>query len=76
MEQGAVFQSNRGQVILLPRAVAFPEDVKRVDVVTLGRTKIITPVGESWDGWFDRKDVTPDFMVQREQPADEEREAF
>lgn len=76
MEQGAIFQSNRGQAIILPRAVAFPEDVKRVDVVTLGRTRIITPAGESWDSWFDRKDVTPDFMAQREQPADEEREAF
>ncbi|RAP60402.1 antitoxin [Achromobacter sp. HZ01] len=75
MEQGAVFQSNRSQAIRLPRAVAFPEGVKRVDVVVHGRTRIITPVGESWDGWFDSEGVTPDFMAQREQPADQEREA-
>lgn len=76
MEQAAVFQSNRSQAIRLPKAVALPQDVKRVDVVVLGRTRIITPVGESWDSWFDGEGVTPDFMVQREQPADQEREPF
>lgn len=76
MEQGAVFQSNRSQAIRLPKAVALPEDVKRVDVVALGRTRIITPAGESWDSWFDGGGVTSDFMAQREQPADQEREAF
>lgn len=76
MEQGAVFQSNRSQAIRLPKAVALPEDVKRVDVVVLGRTRVITPAGESWDSWFDGEGVTADFMAQREQPADQEREAF
>ena len=33
MEQGAVFQSNRSQAIRLPKAVALPDDVKRVDIV-------------------------------------------
>ncbi|WP_188390276.1 AbrB/MazE/SpoVT family DNA-binding domain-containing protein, partial [Pseudomonas fluvialis] len=43
MEQGAVFQSNRSQAVRLPKAVALPEDVKRVDVVVVGRARIITP---------------------------------
>ena len=76
MEQGAVFQNNRSQAIRLPKAVALPEDVKRVDVVALGRSRIITPAGESWDSWFEGKGVTSDFMARREQPADQEREAF
>jgi len=76
VEQGAVFQSNRSQAIRLPKAVALPENVKRVDVVVLGRTRILAPVGESWDSWFDAEGVTSDFMAQREQPADQEREAF
>jgi len=76
MEQGAVFQSNRSQAIRLPKAVALPEDVKRVDIVVLGRARLITPIGESWDSWFDSEGVTADFMVQREQPADQEREDF
>lgn len=76
MEQGAIFQSNRSQAIRLPKAVALPEDVKRVDVVAVGRTRIISPAGEAWDSWFDSIGVTADFMAQREQPADQEREAF
>ncbi|HGW5371076.1 antitoxin [Pseudomonas aeruginosa] len=76
MEQGAVFQSNRSQAVRLPKAVALPDDVKRVDVVAVGRTRIITPAGESWDSWFDGEGVTADFMAEREQPADQEREAF
>lgn len=76
MEQGAVFLSNRSQAIRLPKAVALPDDVKRVDVVAIGRTRIITPAGESWDSWFDSEGVTRDFMTDREQPADQERESF
>lgn len=33
MEQGAVFKSNRSQGVRLPKSVALPDDVKRVDVV-------------------------------------------
>lgn len=76
MEQGAVFKSNRSQAIRLPKSVAMPEDVTRVDVVAVGRTRIISPVGESWDSWFEGDDVSPDFMASREQPADQEREGF
>ncbi|WP_412461270.1 type II toxin-antitoxin system VapB family antitoxin [Pseudomonas sp. SC11] len=76
MEQGSVFQSNRSQAVRLPKAVALPDDVKRVDVVVLGRARIITPAGESWDSWFDCEGVTHDFMDEREQPADQERESF
>lgn len=47
MEQGAVFQSNRSQAVRLPKAVALPNDVRRVDVVAIGRTRILTPVGGS-----------------------------
>jgi antitoxin VapB len=76
MEQGSVFQSNRSQAIRLPKAVALPDDVKRVDIVTMGRARIITPAGESWDSWFDSEGVSSDFMVDREQPSEQEREAF
>lgn len=76
MEQGAVFQSNRSQAVRLPKAVALPDDVKRVDVVVVGRARILTPAGESWDSWFDGGDVSSDFMADREQPEDQEREAF
>lgn len=76
MEQGSIFQSNRSQAIRLPKAVALPDDVKRVDVVAIGRTRIITPAGESWDSWFEGEGVTADFMDEREQPADQVRDSF
>lgn len=76
MEQGAVFQSNRSQAIRLPKAVALPDDVKRVDIVALGRTRIIAPAGEVWDSWFEGTSVTSDFMSDRGQPALQERESF
>jgi antitoxin VapB len=76
MDQGAIFQSNRSQAIRLPKAVAFPVNVKRVDVVVLGNTRIITPAGSSWESWFDGPGVTADFMLEREQPAEQERESF
>jgi antitoxin VapB len=76
MEQGSVFQNNRSQAIRLPKAVALPDDVKRVDIVAVGRTRILAPAGESWDAWFDGQGVSPDFMTEREQPADSARETF
>lgn len=76
MEQGAVFQSNRSQAIRLPKAVALPSDVRRVDVVAIGRTRILTPVGEAWDAWFDGPGVSADFMTERQQPAAQKREPF
>lgn len=76
MERGAVFKSNRSQAIRLPKAAAFPDDVKRVDVLTLGRARVITPAGEAWDSWFDGPGVGSDFMSAREQPDDQERESL
>lgn len=76
MEQGAVFQNNRSQAIRLPKGVALPDDVNRVDNVAIGRTRIIAPAGEVWDSWFDGEATTSDFMSERDQPALQEREAF
>ncbi|MBO0144874.1 antitoxin [Agrobacterium sp. Ap1] len=69
MEQGAVFQSNRSQAIRLPKAVALSDDVKSVDIVAVGRTRIIAPAGEGWDSWFESAGTTADFMSERDQPA-------
>jgi antitoxin VapB len=76
MEQGAVIQCNHGQEIHLPKAVALPEDVRRVDVVAIGRVRIITPAGEAWDSWFDGPGVSADFTAEREQPKEQKRDAF
>lgn len=76
MEQTTLFMSNRSQAVRLPKAVAMPSGVKRVDVIAIGRTRLITPAGEAWDSWFDGEGVSADFMADREQPTDQERESF
>lgn len=76
MEKAAVFKSNKSQAVRLPKSVALPDDVKRVDVVVVGRTRILTPEGTSWDEWFAGDPASDDFMVERDQPAEQVREGF
>lgn len=73
-EEAAVFRSNRSQAVRLPKSVALPDDVKRVNVVVIGRARLLTPAGESWSSWFDEPGVSDDF--DRVQPPAQEREAF
>ena len=76
MEQASVFKSNKSQAVRLPKPVALPVSVTRVDVIALGRSRLITPAGEAWDSGFDAEGVSDDFMSAREQPADQERSAL
>jgi len=71
-----IFKTNRSQAVRLPRAVALPEDIKEVDIVALGRVRIITPAGQSWDEWFDAPGASDDFMAAREQPEDQGRDTL
>ena len=60
----------------MPKAVALPDSVKQVDIIPVGRGRLIVPAGESWDSWFAGDEVTDDFMIDRDQPADQMREGF
>ena len=73
VERGGVFKSNKSQAVRLPKAVALPDTVKQVDIVPLGRARLIAPAGESWNSWFESEGVTDDFMESREQPAGQRR---
>lgn len=74
MVRAKVFKSNKSQAVRLPKPVALPESVKQVDIISLGRARLITPAGEAWDSWFESEGVTEDFMIDREQPVDQERD--
>jgi antitoxin VapB len=69
-----IFKSNKTQAVRLPKAVAFDESVTSVEIVALGNTRIISPAGECWGQWFDGPGISDDFMNDREQPSDQERE--
>jgi antitoxin VapB len=75
MARSTVFTSNRSQAVRLPKAVAFPEGVHQVEIIRLGNSRLITPVGRRWDEFFGNGPrVSEDFMSERDQPPVQERE--
>jgi antitoxin VapB len=77
MTRSTVFMSNRSQAVRLPKPVAFPEGVHQVEIVKVGRSRVITPQGRRWDDLFvNGPRASEDFMSEREQPRVEERETF
>ena len=77
MASSTVFTSNRSQAVRLPKAVAFPDDVHQVDILKIGRSRVIVPKGRRRDDLFlHGPRASDDFLTEREQPATEEREPF
>jgi len=75
MTRSTVFTTNRSQAVRLPKAVAFPDDVHQVEIIRIGQSRLISPVGKRWDDLFaSRPRASDDFMSEREQPAFEKRE--
>jgi antitoxin VapB len=77
MTRSTVFTTNRSQAVRLPKAVAFPDDVHLVDIIKVGQSRLVCPVGTRWDDLFaSGPRASDDFMSEREQPAPERREPF
>jgi len=75
MARSTVFVTNRSQAVRLPKTVAFPEGVHQVEIIRLGNSRLITPVGRRWDEFFvNGPRVSEDFMSERDQPSAAERE--
>ncbi|HXA23620.1 MAG TPA: type II toxin-antitoxin system VapB family antitoxin [Acetobacteraceae bacterium] len=75
MTRSTVFLTNRSQAVRLPKSVAFPDGVHQVEIVKLGHSRLISPVGRRWDDLFlDGPRASDDFMAERHQPEAEERE--
>ena len=68
----SIFRSNRSQALRIPKDLAFPDDVKEVYVLQVGKALEIIPVGALWDNFFDRE-PNPDFP-DRDQPPVQERD--
>ena len=72
MASSTVCRENGTQIVRLPEALAFPEDVHQVDVLKIGRSRVIVPQGERWNDLFqDGPRATEDFMNDRTQPPTE-----
>ena len=76
MQKATVFKSNKSQAIRIPKALELPESVKQVEIIPLGRARLIVPVGERWDTFFEAEPASEDFMAERDQPKPQEREEF
>lgn len=77
MEVGTVFVNNRTQAVRLPVDSRFPDDVKKVVVRIVGKDRVLSPVGNTWDSFFLSEDgVTDDFMQERASQDQSERESF
>ena len=75
MARSTVFTTNRSQAVRLPKAVAFPEEVREVEIIKIGRSRLISPVGHRWDDFFERGPrASDDFFSERIDPEPEERE--
>lgn len=72
--KAGVFMSNKTQAVRLPKDVALPANVKQVEIIPMGRARLIVPVDDSWDSWFAGEGVSGDFMESRDQPEPQERE--
>jgi antitoxin VapB len=61
---GLVFLNNQTQSVRMPKIARFPDDVKSVSVRVVGKERILCPIENTWDSFFDSEEsVTDDFMV-------------
>ena len=77
MPLGSVFINNRTQAVRLPADTRFPDTVKKVLVRIVGKDRILSPQGNTWDSFFLSDDgVSDDFMEERASQEQAERESF
>jgi antitoxin VapB len=77
MPKGSVFVNNKTQSVRLPAATRFPDNIKNVEVRVVGIERILTPLENRWDSFFLSTDsVTDDFMIERADQKQSEREEF
>jgi antitoxin VapB len=57
------------------KSVDFPDGVHRVEIVKLGQSRLINPVGLRWDDLFlDGPRASDDFMTEHRQPEADVRQ--
>jgi antitoxin VapB len=75
MIRSRLFKSNKSQAVRLPKAMAFPDTVQEVEIIKVGNSRIISPVGKRWDDFFlHGPRLSDDFMIDRDQPLPQKRE--
>ena len=80
MTTTTLFVNNRSQAVRLPAQARFPASVKRVQVRIVGADRVISPVEQLWDSFFNPEPgsllATDDFMAERASQTQSPRETF
>jgi antitoxin VapB len=61
MTQSTVFKTNKTQAVRLPKALAFPDSVKKVNITQQGDSLVITPIRTSWVEFMKSAGIGDDF---------------
>ena len=73
MQTARLFKNGRSQAVRLPKAFRFSGD--RVFIKRVGNAVVLVPYQEPWQSLFESlEQFSDDFMQDREQPAQQERE--
>lgn len=73
MTRSSIFKSGKSQAVRLPKAVALPGHVKKVDIIVQGDARLIVPAGGSWKAFFDSSRLDEDFLDDRRQSVPQQR---
>ena len=75
MKTAKLFRNGQSQAVRLPKEFRFDDD--KVYVKKSGNVVVLIPAKDSWDTLFQSLDkFSDDFMAEREQPKEQEREAL
>ena len=77
MVASTLFTNNRTQAVRLPAEMRLPNEIRRVDVRARGNERIIAPLSQSWDSFFnDGLKATDNFMAERATQDQSPRESL
>ena len=77
MHQKKINSGNREQTVCIPADLHFPAGVEDITVRAMGSERIIAPAENTWDSFFqDPEFVSSDFMPERTQQKQQDRESF
>ena len=73
METAKLFQNGKSQAVRLPKKYRFSGD--KVLIKRVGNAVVLFPYEDSWETLFDSlEQFSDDFMSERQQPEEQERE--
>ena len=53
MTTAKIFMNNRSQAVRMPAEARFEESVKAVNVRVVGKDRVLSPIENTWDSFFD-----------------------